>query len=123
MRALVVDDSAVTRRIVRSILAGLGFEVAEAGNGQEALARLRGLGKTDLVMVDWNMPEMNGVELIRIIRSDHGYDEMPLLMLTTNNGPEDIAAALEAGANEYIMKPFTADIIRGKLELLGFFQS
>jgi two-component system, chemotaxis family, chemotaxis protein CheY len=123
MQALVIDDSAVTRSIAKSILKGMGFEVIEAGNGREGLVQLKGLGKADLVLVDWNMPEMDGIEFIRVIRAHHEYDALPLLMVTTNAKVEDVAAALNAGANEYIMKPFTEEIIREKLALLGFFQS
>ena len=121
MRALVVDDSGTIRMILRHALKRLGFDVLEASSGLEALHRLREMEMPDLVMVDWNMPEMDGLEFVRAVRSDRAYDGLPLVMVTTNNEREQVSAALEAGASEYIIKPFTNDVIREKLQLLGFF--
>lgn len=123
MRALVVDDSRATRTILRQILKEIGFEVSEAGHGREALERLKEIGTPDLALVDWNMPEMNGFEFVRAVRADHAYDSMRLMMVTTETEMEQVAKALEAGANEYVMKPFTKDVILEKLDLLGIARS
>ncbi|MEE8606257.1 MAG: response regulator [Nitrospiraceae bacterium] len=123
MRALVVDDSRATRTILRQILKEIGFEVSEAGHGREALERLKEIGTPDLALVDWNMPEMDGFEFIRAVRADHAYDSMRLMMVTTETEMEQVAKALEAGANEYVMKPFTKDVILEKLDLLGIARS
>jgi two-component system, chemotaxis family, chemotaxis protein CheY len=120
MQALVVDDSATMRQILKEYLKKLGFGVTEAANGREALDVLKGMATADLVLVDWNMPEMDGVSFIRAVRADPSYATLPLLMVTTNTELSKVSAALEAGANEYIMKPFTREMIREKLELLGF---
>jgi two-component system, chemotaxis family, chemotaxis protein CheY len=119
MRALVIDDSSVTRGIIKQILGEIGFETFEAEDGREGLNRLSDLEKMDLVLVDWNMPEMDGIQFLQALRADNLYDALPVMMVSTNNNSEDIATSLRAGANEYIMKPFTADIIRSKLELMG----
>jgi two-component system chemotaxis response regulator CheY len=105
--------------ILRKFLGKLGFDVVEAGNGREGLDRLREMNQPDVVLVDWNMPEMNGVDFVRAVRADREYDVLPLVMVTTNTELENVAEALSAGANEYVMKPFTLDMIREKLELLG----
>jgi two-component system, chemotaxis family, chemotaxis protein CheY len=120
MQALVVDDSATMRQILREYLKKLGFAVTEAANGREALDVLKGMPTADLVLVDWNMPEMDGVSFVRAVRADPSYAALPLLMVTTNTELSQVSTALEAGANEYIMKPFTREMIREKLELLGF---
>jgi two-component system chemotaxis response regulator CheY len=98
----------------------LGFEVTEAGNGREALVCLKSMAKADLVLVDWNMPEMDGVSFVRAVRAESEYASLPLMMVTTNAELSQVSEALAAGANEYIMKPFTGDMIREKLEILGF---
>lgn len=119
MRALVIDDSAAVRTILKRILTDCGFEVLEASHGKEALDRLRGAGKVDIALVDWNMPEMSGFDFIRAVRADHAYDSMRLMMVTTETEIAQVAKALEAGANEYVMKPFTKDMILEKLSLMG----
>ncbi|MDH5491661.1 MAG: response regulator [Myxococcales bacterium] len=120
MRALVVDDSRAMRRILSKILREVGFdEVLEAGHGLEALDVLREHGTQDLALVDWNMPEMTGYDFVRLVRTQRIYDPMRLMMVTTESETERVVAALEAGADEYVMKPFSSDIIREKLELLG----
>jgi len=120
MHALIVDDSSTMRMILKAHLNKLGFEVTEAGNGREALICLKEMAKTDLVLVDWNMPEMDGVSFVRAVRAESEYASLPLMMVTTNTEISHVSEALEAGANEYIMKPFTGAVIREKLELLGF---
>ena len=123
MNALVIDDSSTMRLILTRFLVKMGFQVVEATNGREALKRLREMGRADLVLVDWNMPEMNGVDFVRSVRADRSFDDLPLVMVTTNTELEHVAEALEAGANEYVMKPFTMDVIREKLGLLGFLEA
>jgi two-component system chemotaxis response regulator CheY len=119
MKALVVDDSKTIRMIVGRTLRELGFEVIEAGNGLEALDRLQEVGQVDIALVDWNMPEMNGFEFVQEVRSKPVYDEMKIMMVTTETETEQMSAALQAGANEYVMKPFTKEVIQEKLQLLG----
>ena len=118
MQALIVDDSTTMRMVLKMHLKRLGFDVTEAINGRDALDRLKEMPKADLVMVDWNMPEMDGIAFIRAVRAE-GYATLPLLMVTTNTDRAHVAQALDAGADEYIMKPFTGDMIREKLEMLG----
>lgn len=119
MRALIVDDSRAIRTIVRGILRPLGFETIEAGHGREALERLREGGPVELALIDWNMPEMNGFELVKALRADAANDATRLMMITTETDLADVARALEAGANEYLMKPFTRQLVEEKLALLG----
>jgi two-component system, chemotaxis family, chemotaxis protein CheY len=123
VHALVVDDSTTIRLILRKYLGKIGFQVVEAGDGREGLVRLQEMPRADLVLVDWNMPQMSGVDFVRAVRAMRIYDGVPLVMVTTNTELEHVAAALEAGANEYIMKPFTQDVVREKLELLGLLQT
>jgi len=119
MRVLVVDDSRAIRRIIGEIMKQLGFAVSEAGNGIEALQRLEELGAPDLVLVDWNMPEMNGLDFIKAVRANPTYTDLPLMMVTTETEMERMALAFMAGVNEYVMKPFDKATIRDKLQLLG----
>ena len=119
MRALIVDDSRTMRTILGRIVAGLGFEVAQAGDGKQALAALAGGPLPDLILADWNMPEMTGYELVRALRAVPAYAAIKIVMVTTETEASQIALALDAGANEYVMKPFTPDIILDKLRMLG----
>jgi two-component system chemotaxis response regulator CheY len=123
MHVLIVEDSKTIRAILKVYLTKWGFEVTEAVNGLDGLDRLKEMAQTDLVLVDWNMPEMDGVSFVRAVRAEPGYDALPLMMVTTNTELEQVSTALAAGANEYIMKPFTGEMIREKLELLGFLQT
>ena len=118
MRALVIDDSRTVRVIIRNILTGLGIEVTEAGNGREGLDRMLRTPDLDLVLVDWNMPEMNGLDFIKAVRADRAYDAVRIVMVTTETEQGQVVKALEAGANEYVMKPFTKEILIAKLSLL-----
>jgi two-component system chemotaxis response regulator CheY len=119
-KALVVDDSRTIRIIIRRILIELGYEVCEAANGIEALKVLETEKTTvKLVLADWNMPEMNGLELVKCLRQNPEYASLKVLMVTTETEMDQMASALEAGANEYVMKPFTKDILTEKLELVG----
>lgn len=119
MRALIVDDSRATRGIIRKILSEIGFEVFEAQHGVEALERLKEMGHADVLLVDWNMPEMNGYDFLCSVRANPLYDKVPLMMVTSETEMSQMAKALKAGANEYIMKPFSKEVILEKLSLLG----
>jgi two-component system chemotaxis response regulator CheY len=119
-KALVVDDSRAVRMILSRTLRELGFEVSEAGNGCEALdAVAREKGEVKLVLADWNMPEMNGFELLKRLREDKELASLAVVMVTTETELGNMQAALEAGANEYVMKPFTKEILVEKLQLAG----
>jgi two-component system chemotaxis response regulator CheY len=120
MRAMVVDDSRAMRTLLKGLLTSNGVQVvAEAASGTQALERLRAEGTVDLVLVDWNMPEMNGYDFVRAVRAEPHWDDIRLLMVTSETEAGKMAAALEAGANEYLMKPFGKEAIRDKLQLLG----
>lgn len=119
MRALIVDDSRAIRAMMGRIMKELKFDVVEASNGREALERLGQNGVLDVALVDWNMPEMNGLEFVRAVRAEPGYRQMPLMMVTTETEAENVVRALAAGADDYIMKPFTKDMIAEKLTVLG----
>lgn len=115
---LVVDDSRVVRKAARRVLEGFGFTVREAADGQEALAACRN-ALPDFVLLDWNMPVMDGIDFLRAARAEHGDDRPVVMLCTTENTQDKILQALEAGAQEYVMKPFDAEIIGGKLLQLG----
>ena len=119
MRALVVDDSRTMRTIIGRILKQLEFDVVEAGDGREALSRLAEVGAVDLAVVDWNMPNMNGYELVCAVRADEAYRRVRLIMCTTEADVAHVQRALEAGADEFVMKPFTPEILNQKLARLG----
>jgi two-component system chemotaxis response regulator CheY len=122
MRALVVDDSRTVRIIIGNILREMGTEVLEAANGLEALEQLNANPYINLMLVDWNMPQMNGHDFIRAVRSDRAYDAVRILMVTSEAQGEQVTKALQAGANEYLMKPFTKEVLVAKLNLLEVFQ-
>jgi two-component system chemotaxis response regulator CheY len=116
MKILVVDDSLVMRRIVRSAAAVLGAECLEAGDGSQALERLEGaLGEINLVCLDWNMPVMGGLEFLQQMRADPRWKELPVLMITTEGSRESILAALKAGATGYLTKPFAQQDLQSKM--------
>jgi two-component system chemotaxis response regulator CheY len=118
MRALVVDDAASMRAILRRTLQERGFEVVTASRGSEAL-NMMSETTVDLVTIDWNMPEMTGFELLQKIRQDPTYAPIKVIMVTTETNKAEMTHALAAGANEYIMKPFTPDAVYDKLRLVG----
>jgi len=118
MRALVVDDSRTVRMIVGQILRELGIDVLEAKNGLEALEHVQTNPDIELMLVDWNMPEMNGYDFVRSIRAQRAYDAVPILMITSEAQGTQVTQALNAGANEYLMKPFNKEILMAKLQLL-----
>lgn len=126
MRALIVDDSRAMRSVMRRILRGAGFDVAEACDGREGLELLRkhhGTQPFALALVDWNMPVMNGHELVCAVRADDAFRDVRLVMVTTESEVERVALALESGADEYAMKPFTEEVILEKLAILGLLAS
>lgn len=118
MRALVIDDSKSMRLLLSDILLGMGFTVDEATNGLEAMDLIK-KEKVDLALVDWHMPDMDGCEFIQKVRKDNSYNGMRMMMVTTETELNKVAEALEAGADEYIMKPFTKEIFIKKLALIG----
>jgi two-component system chemotaxis response regulator CheY len=115
---LIVDDSSVIRKVARRILEGLEFQIAEAENGEEAVARCRGQ-MPDAILLDWNMPKMDGYDFLRELRRLPGGDKPKVVFCTTENDVAHIARALHAGANEYIMKPFDKDIVEAKFQEVG----
>jgi two-component system chemotaxis response regulator CheY len=116
---MVIDDSRAMRALLGGMLLELGFEIIEAPNGKEAFMVLKAKDPPALILLDWNMPEMNGFDLLQRIRANPAFDVTPIIMVTTETEITQVARALEAGANEYVMKPFTRDVIRDKLQLLG----
>lgn len=119
-QALVVDDSRAVRMILARTLAELGYEVRQATNGREALELIDADPSAyRLVLLDWHMPEMDGLELLRKLRSRPQLSALVVVMVTTETDLDHVAEALAAGANEYIMKPFTRDILIEKLQLTG----
>ena len=119
-KALVVDDSRAVRMILSRTLKEIGYEVFEAANGREALEVIEteraGL---KLVLTDWNMPEVNGLDLLKQVRQNPQLSSVVMVMVTTETELDQISTALEAGASEYVMKPFTKDILVEKLQSLG----
>ena len=119
MRALIIDDSRATRRIIGGIFGELGFETFEAGDGQEALDRLVETGPLEVATVDWNMPVMDGLTFIRKVRRIPLHRQMTLIMVTTESEHDQVVRALAAGAHEYIIKPFKKQDVIDRLHLLG----
>jgi two-component system chemotaxis response regulator CheY len=115
---LIVDDSRVIRKVARRILEELGFEIIEAADGAEALAHCRA-AMPEAVLLDWNMPVMNGIEFLRALRAEPGGQAPIVVFCTTENDLGHIVQAMDAGANEYIMKPFDGDIIEAKFSEVG----
>jgi len=116
MRILLVDDMATMRRIIGTILSQLGFKnVDEAEDGEVALQKLKE-GNYDFVITDWNMPNMTGLELVQAIRSDEKLKGLPVLMVTAEAKKENVIAAIKAGVNNYIVKPFTPETLKKKID-------
>jgi two-component system chemotaxis response regulator CheY len=116
MKVLVVDDFATMRRIVKNILNQIGFKnIIEADDGSSALEVLK-KDKVDLIMSDWNMPKMTGLELLKAVRSDESMKDMPFLMVTAEGQKDSVVQTVQAGVSDYIVKPFTADTVKEKLE-------
>ncbi|MCG6961635.1 MAG: response regulator [Acidobacteria bacterium] len=119
MRVLVIDDSRAMRSILSKIMSEIGFDVVAAAHGREGLERLREDDGIGLVLVDWNLPEMNGYEFVQAVRADPAYDDVRLIMVSTETERERVLKALDAGVDEYVMKPFTRATIVEKLAFLG----
>jgi len=122
MQALVIDDSRAVRLLVGNILREQGFEVHAAGDGQQGLEQLQLNPEIGLVLVDWNMPVMDGLEFIKTVRQSRAWDSLRIVMVTTETESEQVQRAMTAGANEYVMKPFTSEVLVAKLSLLGVFE-
>ncbi len=116
MKILVVDDSSTMRRIIINTLNKIGYsDYAEAANGREGVEKLAAV-PIDMIITDWNMPEMSGVEFIRAVRANDQTKHLPVIMVTTNAAQEDIVQALDAGVNNYVVKPFTPDTIKERIQ-------
>jgi len=116
---LVVDDSPLIRKAIRRIVEPLGFAVEEAGNGAEAMQYVETRAAPDLILLDVEMPEMDGISFLKALRNRPELPQPPIVMCTSRNSVATIAEALQAGANEYIMKPFDGAILGAKLEGIG----
>jgi len=119
MRALIIDDSRAMRALLGRILAELGFETGEAGNGREGLEHLAAHGVPDLILVDWNMPEMSGIEFVQAVRATREYDDARIIMVTTETEMTRVVKALGTGLDAYVMKPFTKDAVVEQLTRIG----
>jgi two-component system, chemotaxis family, chemotaxis protein CheY len=122
MRALIVDDSRFVRGYLRGLLEEKGIECDEAGDGRAGLDLLHGAMRFDVALVDWNMPTMNGLEMLRQLRAE-GFSDLKVMMVTTEAENESIERALEAGADEYLMKPFDDEALGEKLAMLGLVEA
>jgi two-component system, chemotaxis family, chemotaxis protein CheY len=123
MRALIVDDSRFIRDYLMALLSGRGMECLGVENGQQGLTSLDRSGPYDVALVDWNMPVMGGLDMVRAMRSDMRWNDVKILMVTTEAESGFIEAALNAGADEYLMKPFDDTGLFGKLEMIGVLPS
>ncbi|MEJ2230046.1 MAG: chemotaxis response regulator CheY [Nitrospirales bacterium] len=116
IKVLVVDDMSTMRRILKNVLRQIGFsDIIESENGQDALKKLKA-GDFGLVVSDWNMPVMPGIELLRAIRADSDLKTLPFLMVTGESQKENLIEAVQVGVSSYVVKPFTAEVLQGKLE-------
>ena len=116
MKLLVVDDSSTMRRIIKNTLARLGYkDVLEGADGLEGWEELNNNPDVEMLITDWNMPEMNGLELVKKIRADERFVDLPIIMVTTEGGKAEVITALKAGVNNYIVKPFTPQVLKEKL--------
>ncbi|MBS4068345.1 MAG: response regulator [Sulfurimonas sp.] len=116
MKLLVVDDSSTMRRIIKNTLQRLGHkDILEGGDGVEGWNVLNSNPDVDMLITDWNMPEMNGLELVKKVRADSRFIDLPIIMVTTEGGKAEVITALKAGVNNYIVKPFTPQVLKEKL--------
>lgn len=123
MRALLVDDSKTARTLLKRIFNELGsWEIVEAENGQDALDKLVGADAIDLVCIDWNMPVMNGLDFLKIVRKIPEFSDAWFMMVTSETEMDNISKAMVSGAHEYVMKPYTKEVILAKLEMMGLLE-
>jgi two-component system chemotaxis response regulator CheY len=117
MKILLVDDSATMRKIQRNVLAQMGHDdIVEAENGEDAIHQMKANDfMIDLILCDWNMPKMNGIEFVRKIRQHENLQKIPIIMVTTEAEREKVIEAVKAGARGYVVKPFTPDILKAKI--------
>ncbi|MCD6460655.1 response regulator [bacterium] len=114
MKVIVVDDSSTMRRIIKNTLNRLGFtDIIEAEHGLDALSKLDGI---ELIITDWNMPEMDGLTFVKSVRASNTFKHIPIIMATTEAAKEDIVEAIQSGVNNYVVKPFTPEILKNKIE-------
>jgi len=117
VKILAVDDSVTMRRILTNTLKRAGFDqVVEAEDGVDAWAKLQAEGDVGLILTDWNMPNMNGLEFVKKVRSDPKFGNIPIIMVTTRGVKDDVLEAMKAGVNNYIVKPFTPQVLKEKIE-------
>lgn len=116
---VVVDDSSTMRRIIKNTLARLGYtDVLEGENGVEGWDKMNSNPDVKVLITDWNMPEMNGLDLVKKVRADDRFKDIPIIMVTTEGGKTEVITALKAGVNNYIVKPFTPQVLKEKLEVV-----
>jgi len=116
LKLLVVDDSSTMRRIIKNTLARLGYkDVLEGADGVEGWNVIDANPDVEMLITDWNMPEMNGLELVKKVRADERFKDLPIIMVTTEGGKAEVITALKAGVNNYIVKPFTPQVLKEKL--------
>jgi two-component system chemotaxis response regulator CheY len=116
LKLLVVDDSSTMRRIIKNTLARLGYkDVLEGEDGEQGWEILDANPDIDMLITDWNMPNMNGLELVKKVRADERFKDLPIIMVTTEGGKAEVITALKAGVNNYIVKPFTPQVLKEKL--------
>lgn len=117
MKLLVVDDSSTMRRIIKNTLQRLGYDdILEAEHGLQAWELLDTIDGINILITDWNMPEMNGLDLVKKVKADQRFADIPIIMVTTEGGKAEVITALKAGVNNYIVKPFTPQVLKEKLE-------
>jgi len=116
LKLLVVDDSSTMRRIIKNTLARLGYkDILEGEDGVQGWAQMDSNPDIEMLITDWNMPEMNGLELVKKVRADERFKDTPIIMVTTEGGKAEVITALKAGVNNYIVKPFTPQVLKEKL--------
>ncbi len=120
MRALIVDDSSTMRSVLKMHMKKAGFETLEAGSAEAGWDVLQQEGAAELALIDWNLPGMSGVDLVRTVRADSRFDQMRIMMVTAQSELQEVQRALLCGADEYMMKPFNPEVVRDKLQILGF---
>ncbi len=118
MKILVVDDSKAVRKIIRNMLSSAGYEVFEAENGEKALDIIYEHGNFDLILLDWNMPKMDGYEFLRTVKGNPDWKDIKIMMITSKSDQESVIEALKAGADEYLMKPFDQKMLLTKIEMV-----